>query len=78
MPRTLSEHAAWYQNVVAAGWCVVTWRGADHRVFQPRVVDAATAMPAFPRYERFLFRLLGIDEFLLLRRVPAGWRGDAE
>jgi deazaflavin-dependent oxidoreductase (nitroreductase family) len=78
MPRTLSEHAAWYQNVLAAGWCVITWRGADHRVFEPRVVDGATAMPAFPRYERFLFRLLGIGEFLLLRRVPAGWRGDAE
>jgi hypothetical protein len=71
MPRTLSEQAGWYENVAAAGSGVVTWRGADHRVFEPRVVDATTAMPAFPHYERFLFALLGIDEFLLLRRMPA-------
>jgi deazaflavin-dependent oxidoreductase (nitroreductase family) len=71
MPRTLSEHSAWYLNVLAAGWCVVTWRGADHEVSEPTVVDAATAMPAFPRSERLIFRLLGIDEFLLLRRVPS-------
>jgi hypothetical protein len=29
---------------------------------------------AFPRYERLLLGLLGIDEFLLLHRAPAGWR----
>lgn len=73
MPRTFSESAAWYQNVLAAGWCVVTWGGADYTVFEPEVVDAATAKPAFPSYERLFFVLLGIDEFLLLRRVPAGW-----
>jgi len=39
---------------------------------RPEVVDAATAEVAFPRYERFLFRLLGIGEFLFLQRVEAG------
>ena len=77
MPRTFGRHAAWYQNVQAAGWCVVTWGGADHTVFQPQIVDAATAKPAFPRYERLLLGLLGIEEFLLLRRAPAGWRPSA-
>jgi deazaflavin-dependent oxidoreductase (nitroreductase family) len=72
MPRTLSEHSAWYQNVQAAGSAVVTWAGADHQLDRPEVVDAATAEVAFPRYERFLFRLLGIDEFLFLQRVQAG------
>lgn len=77
MPRTFGANAAWYHNVQAAGWAVVTWGGADHTVFQPQIVDAATAKPAFPRYERLLFALLGLDEFLLLRRAPAGWRADA-
>ena len=77
MPRTFGTNAAWYHNVRAAGWAVVTWGGADHTVFQPQVVDAATAKPAFPRYERLLLGLLGIEEFLLLRRAPAGWRADA-
>ena len=52
MPRTFSESAAWYQNVRAAGWATVTWDGANYTVFEPDVVDAATAKPAFPRYER--------------------------
>jgi deazaflavin-dependent oxidoreductase (nitroreductase family) len=72
MPRTLSEHSAWYQNVQAAGSAMVTWAGADHQLDRPEVVDAATAEVAFPRYERFLFRLLGIGEFLFLQRVEAG------
>lgn len=77
IPRTFSENAAWYQNVQAAGWCVVTWGGADHAVSEPEVVDAATAKTAFPRYEQRLLRLLGIDEFMLLHRSPADWQGAA-
>src|SRR5919201_1658949 len=45
MPRTFGTNAAWYHNVRAAGWAVVTWGGADHTVFQPQIVDAATARP---------------------------------
>jgi deazaflavin-dependent oxidoreductase (nitroreductase family) len=77
MPRTFGANAAWYHNVRAAGWAVVTWGGADHTLVQPQLVDAATAKPAFPRYERLLLSLLGIDEFLLLADAPAGWRADA-
>jgi deazaflavin-dependent oxidoreductase (nitroreductase family) len=77
MPRTFGEHAAWYHNVQAAGGAVVTWGGADHTLFQPQLVDAATARPAFPRYERRLLGLLGIDEFVLLHRAPAGWHQGA-
>ena len=72
MPRTFGEHSAWYHNVQAAGGAVVTWGGADHTLYRPQLVDAATAMPAFPRYERRLLGLLGIDEFVLLHRAPAG------
>lgn len=80
MPRTFSEDAAWYQNVKAAGWCLIKWGGAEHTVFEPTIVDKKTAVAAFPRYERLFFIVLGIDEFLMLRRTPAGWTppgGDA-
>src|SRR5919201_670696 len=46
MPRTFGADAAWSRNVQAAGWAVVTWGGADHTVFEPGVVDAATARAA--------------------------------
>lgn len=73
MPRTFGQHSAWYHNLRAAGGAVVTWGGTDHSLYRPQLVDAATAMPAFPRYERRLLGLLGIDEFVLLHRAPAGW-----
>jgi deazaflavin-dependent oxidoreductase (nitroreductase family) len=73
MPRTFSEDAAWYKNVQASGWCLIKWGGVEHTGFQPAIVDKATAKPAFPRYERVFFLLLGIDEFLMLQRTPTGW-----
>ena len=74
MPRTFGDSAAWYRNVVAAGWCVVTYRGHDYELIDPEVIDYQAAAPAFPRYERLQFRLVGINEYLRLRRasVPAG------
>lgn len=71
IPLTFSESAAWYQNVVVAGSGVVTYRGTDHVVAEPEVVDYATAAPAFPRYERIQFRLIGIGEFLKVTKVSA-------
>ena len=67
MPRTFGENAAWYLNVLAAGGAVVTYLGIDYTLIEPEVIDYATAAPAFPRYERLQFRLIGIDEYLRLR-----------
>jgi deazaflavin-dependent oxidoreductase (nitroreductase family) len=74
MPLTFGEAAGWYRNIVAAGWCVITWRGAGHTVASPVIVDRATALPAFPRYERQALRTIGINEFVWLRDVPASPR----
>ncbi len=67
MPRTFGQDAAWYRNVLAAGGCVVTYRGTDYTLVEPEIVDYTTAAPAFPRYERLQFRLVGIKEYLRLR-----------
>jgi len=73
MPRTFSEIAAWYLNVKAAGWAVVTYKGRNYALVDPRVVDYAAAATAFPRYELLQFRLVGINEYLRMRQAPAGW-----
>jgi deazaflavin-dependent oxidoreductase (nitroreductase family) len=70
MPRTFGDDAAWYRNVVAAGGCVVTYRGRDYELVEPEVIDYQGAAPAFPRYERLQFRLVGIEQFLRMRRAP--------
>ena len=76
MPLTFGDASHWYQNIRAAGWCVITYRGEDHTVAGPTVVDRATAGPAYPRYERLALRLIGVNEFVLLtQRDPPGDEG---
>src|SRR3989441_3030265 len=67
IPRTFSDKAAWYQNVKAAGEARIRYLGREYVVVEPEVIDYATAKPAFPRYERLQFRLIGINEYLRLR-----------
>jgi len=78
IPLTFSDASQWYQNIRASGWCVITYRGADHAVAGPVVVDRATAGPAFPRYERLALRSLGINEFVWLTEAPAALAGSAD
>ncbi len=66
MPLTFSEASHWYQNIRAAGWCVITYQGTDHTVTGPRLVGRTTAGPAYPRYERLALRLIGLNEFVWL------------
>lgn len=66
MPRTFGEDAGWYRNLVAAGSCRVTYLGRDYTLVNPRLVDYDAAQRAFPRYERWQFRLLGINQFVSL------------
>jgi deazaflavin-dependent oxidoreductase (nitroreductase family) len=71
VPLTFSDASHWYQNIRAAGSCVITYQGVDHTVAAPTVVDRATAGPAYPRYERLALRLIGVNEFVLLTDTPA-------
>jgi hypothetical protein len=70
MPLTFGEAAGWYRNIMAVGWCVITWRGVNHTVVSPVVIDRATALPAFPRYEHLALRAIGINEFVWLHDAP--------
>jgi len=70
IPLTFSDASHWYQNIRAAGGCVITYQGTDHTVTRPTVIDRATAGPAYPRYERLALRLIGINEFVSLTGTP--------
>lgn len=67
VPRTLGDHASWYQNLETAGSAEVTYLGRRLTVDEPAIVSFQDAANAFPRYERLMFRVLGITEFLRLR-----------
>jgi deazaflavin-dependent oxidoreductase (nitroreductase family) len=66
IPLTFSQASHWYQNIRAAGSCIITYQGADHTLTAPVLVDRATAGPAYPRYERLALRLIGINEYVWL------------
>ena len=47
----------WARNVLAAGGARLTWKGQDHRLTEPRVIEAAEAVAlAKPFYRRVVGR----------------------
>jgi deazaflavin-dependent oxidoreductase (nitroreductase family) len=71
IPITFGEQAAWFRNVQAAGGCVIRWKGANYPLIDPEVIDWATARSAFYPVERVLMPIIGIEQFVRLRHVPA-------
>ncbi|GEL16591.1 hypothetical protein [Pseudonocardia asaccharolytica] len=59
----------WAQNVLAAGDCVVRWKGVDHLVTQPELIGTADAKPYFgPVTWAVVQRVIRPDTFLRLHR----------
>lgn len=60
----------WLKNVLVAGEAEVEVDGEVHAVADPRVVRRAEVAPLLGRGERLVAGLFGVDDFLMLRRVP--------
>jgi deazaflavin-dependent oxidoreductase (nitroreductase family) len=60
----------WLRNVLAAGEATVEVDGGVHAAADPRVVSRADVDHLLGSGERFVARLFGVDDFLLLRRAP--------
>lgn len=69
IPLTFGEGADWIQNVQAAGGCIIQWNGTQHFVVNPVTVDWMVARPAFHRIERTLIPMLGITQFVQVRKA---------
>ena len=62
----------WARNVLAAGGCVVRWKGRDHPVVRPEILDAARARPYFTASTWFVAQhAFHAQAFLLLHRPDA-------
>ena len=63
-------HTNWVRNVVTAGGCTIRWKGADHPVDDPRIIDATAARPYYSRVTWTVARkLFPADSWLRLRRA---------
>ena len=75
IPLTFGNSSDWSRNVRAAGGCTIRLDGTDYRAVQPELVGRDEAAPllraAFGPVERAMFRMLGIRQYLLLRRADS-------
>jgi deazaflavin-dependent oxidoreductase (nitroreductase family) len=75
IPLTFGNSSDWSRNVRAAGGCEIRLDGTEYRAVQPELADRDQARPvlraAFGPVERVMFRMLGIRQYLLLRRADS-------
>jgi deazaflavin-dependent oxidoreductase (nitroreductase family) len=75
IPLTFGNSSDWSRNVRAAGGCQIRLNGTDYRAERPQLADKRQALqeagPAFSPIERAMFQMLGIRQFLLLRRADS-------
>ena len=75
IPLTFGNQSDWSRNVRASGGCTIRLEGTEYRAVQPELADRDQAAPAvraaFGPVERAMFRMLGIRQYLLLRRADS-------
>jgi deazaflavin-dependent oxidoreductase (nitroreductase family) len=67
IPMAFGEGADWYRNIVASGGATIRRHGTEHALGDPAAIDPDSAASPFPRWQRPVFRALGIRRCLFLK-----------
>jgi deazaflavin-dependent oxidoreductase (nitroreductase family) len=67
IPMAFGEGADWYRNIVASGGATIRQDGSEHQLTDPGAIDPDSDASPFPKWQRPVFRALGIRRFLFLR-----------
>jgi deazaflavin-dependent oxidoreductase (nitroreductase family) len=67
IPLPWGERTQWLKNVVAAGGATVRWKGTDHALVDPVIIDVDEASAQFYRIQRFLMKRSGLRTCVRLR-----------
>ena len=67
IPMAFGDGADWYRNIVSAGGATMRKQGTEHQLFDPAAIDPDSATSPFARWQRPVFRALGIRRFLFLK-----------
>jgi deazaflavin-dependent oxidoreductase (nitroreductase family) len=70
VPLTFGTGADWFQNIQAAGECIIQWKGTRYAMTEPVVIERVAARSAFSPLERALLPLIGVEQFVRLRHAP--------
>jgi hypothetical protein len=68
-PLPFGTATDWCRNVLAAGKCIIQYRGVSYAVNQPEVIAAETAHPFLPAWARLLLRPIPIRQFLKVKKI---------
>lgn len=72
IPLAFGEGADWFQNLRAAGGCVIRWNGKQYAVVDPVVIDWPAARSAFSPLLQSLAPRVGIKRYVRVRTAGAG------
>ena len=75
---TYGENVNWYRNAVAAGGCVVVYRGEEYPVAGIEPCSAERGLSAYAAPFRVILRVGGRKEFRLLRTDLAAGPADVD
>ncbi len=75
---TYGPEVSWYRNIVAAGRCVIIFRGAEYRIDRIESCTAAEGLAAFGNPRQLVLKLLRRHDFRLLHEAPSAGGGAAE
>jgi deazaflavin-dependent oxidoreductase (nitroreductase family) len=66
------EQTDWYQNVLAAGTCTLTYRGHEYALERPESIAISQAVSAYPLFVRPFIWVNSTNQALWLYRRPEG------
>jgi len=67
VPMAFGEGADWYRNIVAARGATIRQNGTEHHLVEPTAIDPDSDASPFARWQRPVFRALGIRRVLFLK-----------
>jgi hypothetical protein len=67
IPLVYGDDVNWCRNVIAAGRCVIVWRGVEYEASGPRLLDLEIVAQRLPRFQRTLLAVTGVTRYLMLR-----------
>jgi deazaflavin-dependent nitroreductase family protein len=62
----------WYQNVLAAGFCRLHWRGREYPLAHPEVLSPSEGLAAYPNPQRAVLKRLKNNDFFRMTVDSSG------
>jgi hypothetical protein len=71
IPLPYGSRTDWCRNVLAAGGCSITLNGEELELTAPELIRSSVAEPLVPARNAAVWRRLGIQQYLRLKKVSA-------